>query len=113
MKGYIIYELKADPKTEVVVEVDPEDLATQEREGGLERVGRGEELTLRAGKKFEEAIEQIGPIANAVLAKMTGIAQSVNEVQVDFGVKLNAKWGVVVSGGVDVDLKVALKWKKP
>jgi hypothetical protein len=85
--AFIVYELQSDPQTEVVVSVSNEEFDAQQQEAGLERVARGDDLMVRAKMKFEEAVERIGPIANAVLNKMQPIGESVNEVQVDIGVK--------------------------
>jgi hypothetical protein len=80
---------------------------------GVERVGRGERVLTQASQTFEEALDKIGPLASSVASRMQQITTSMEEVQVEFALKMSAEAGVVLAaGGVEANFKVALKWKR-
>jgi hypothetical protein len=107
MKQYIAFPLAAEKDSVVVVEVD------EREEGGYERAARAPELAQKVGETFEAALEKIGPITRAVIAKLRSLSDNVTEVDVEFGLKMDAKAGVLLaSGGVEANFKVSLKWKR-
>lgn len=67
----------------------------------------------KAQQTFEDAIGRVRPIAEAVLEGLSGLANTPDQVAVEFGIKLSAKAGVVlVSSDAEANLKVSLTWKK-
>jgi hypothetical protein len=106
MKRYVEFAIEP-PGTTVIVEVEVPD------EAGYERAARPGDLAVQAGQSFEQALEKVRPIAQAVLSKLRSVGEALDEVAVEFGLKLDGKWGVIVaSGGVEANFKVALKWKR-
>jgi hypothetical protein len=107
MRHYLAFPL-ASGSDVVVVEVD--ELAEAV---GHEPASLSEAMAQTAGKAFEAALARVKPIAAAVIASMNDISEAVSEVNVEFGLKLNAETGVVItSGGVEANFKVSLKWKR-
>ena len=71
--------------------------------------GRGDTIE-RAKQSFEEAVADIGPIAETILRQVTALAPEA--VSVEFGVKFNAEAGVILaSTAVEGNCKVTLNWK--
>ena len=90
---------------EVVVEVDdvPQGRQLASRGGG---VGR------QAQKTFEEAAAGIRPIADAILAQVKAVQP--DSVAVEFGIKLSASAGVILTSAAgEAHCKITLTWKKP
>jgi hypothetical protein len=107
MKRYLRFDLGAQQGS-VIVEVEE-----PQAEEGIERAARAPELAARAGQTFEAALENIKPIARAVLTKVQDLSEALDEVNVEFGLKLDAKAGVLIaSGGVEANFKIVLTWKR-
>ena len=104
MKQYQKYEL---PGGEVVfAEVEEPASLT-----GEVPASRPEELAGRAASSLEAALEKIKPIARAVVDRVADISASVNEVNVEFSVKLSGSVGLVLATvGSEANFKVSLKW---
>jgi len=70
---------------------------------------RGAGVPAERPRSFEEAIEGIEPIAQAVIKKVERL--KVSQATVEFGVKLTAAAGVVLaSAGGEAHLKLTLTW---
>ncbi len=81
-----------------------------------EEAPRGDQLSSRGGtiekakQSFEEAVADIGPIAETILRQVTALAPEA--VTVEFGIKFNAQAGVILaSSAVEGNCKVTLNWK--
>lgn len=75
---------------------------------------RPDELVGKAAASLEKALAQIKPIARAVIDQVAGISAAVNEVGVEFAVKLSGSVGLVLAtAGGEANFKVALKWVRP
>ncbi len=92
----------------IVVEVEePEGLGTVP----VSRKGAG--VPERAQKSFEEALEGIRPAAQVLIAKLRGLHDPPDEIEVEFGLKMNAEAGAIVAAaGVEANYKVKLTWKR-
>lgn len=67
----------------------------------------------RAKKTFGEAIDRLKPLATTVISKLRDINDPADEVEVEFGVKINAEADMILaSGSAEANYKVTLKWKK-
>ncbi|NEO59624.1 MAG: hypothetical protein F6J98_04065 [Moorea sp. SIO4G2] len=79
---------------------------------GIERVALGSgKQVLKARQTFEEALDQIQPVASAVITKLRDLNQPADEVEVKFGLKLTADAGAVfASVGGEVSYEITLKW---
>ncbi|HIQ00701.1 MAG TPA: hypothetical protein EYH30_00975 [Anaerolineales bacterium] len=89
----------------ILVEVDvPE-------EPGMVPAARGGEVVQRAQQSFEAALEKIRPAAQAIIAKLRALHDPPDEIEVEFGLKMNAEAGAVVAAaGVEANYKVTLTW---
>ena len=78
-----------------------------------DRIGIRDEVVQKATQTFESALENVKPIANAILAKVRNLSQPADEVEVKFGIKISAELGAVVaSGSGEVNYEITLKWKR-
>jgi hypothetical protein len=68
----------------------------------------------RAQTSFEDALEKAQPIASGLVSRLRSIADSPDEVQVEFGLSLSANAGAVLVAGASAgaNYKVTLKWTK-
>ena len=66
-----------------------------------------------AKQTFEEALDKIKPAAQSIITKLRGLHDEPDEIEVEFGIKLNAVAGAIIaSAGVEANYKVTLKWVK-
>lgn len=71
------------------------------------------DLPTRASQTFQEAIAMAKPIAETILNKLSNLSERPQEIDVEFGLKLDAQAGAVISSsGLEANFKVLLKWKK-
>ena len=71
------------------------------------------EFAIKAQKTFEEAIDDIVPLAAAIEKKFSGLTTPANEVEVKFGVKIQGQLSAVVTQiGAEANFEVTLKWKR-
>lgn len=68
----------------------------------------------KAAVSFDQALEKLRPAASAIISKLRDLAESPDEISVEFGIKLNAAAGAVVaSAAVEANYVVKLLWKQP
>ena len=102
MRQLVEYEL--DSGGVVFVEVD-------ELEPGVERIARGDTVAARAATTFEAALDALRPAADALLERLRDSLQPPHQVEVEFGVRLNAKVGAVVAASEgEGHFQVKLTW---
>jgi len=77
------------------------------------RISLADEVAQKAQKNFEEALDNIKPVANAIVKKLRSLNEPAEEVEVKFGIKMTAGLGAVIaSGSAEVNYEITLKWKK-
>jgi len=85
-------------------------------EGGFVPASRGEgdkNVIEKATMTFQEAIDKVKPGAEAIIKKLRGLSDPPDEMQVAFGLKLNAAAGAIIaSAGIEANYTVTLKWVK-
>ncbi len=103
-----LLEFTMEDGSSIFVEVDePEQL------DGTRRVSRSGDLTQKAQISFEEALEKIKPVASSVIKKLKSLNEPADEVEVKFGLKMNAEAGVIIaSASIEANYEVTLKWKR-
>ena len=90
----------------LLVEVD-------EDEPGIERASRMDDLAIKGSQSLEVALEGIRSAANVTLAKLRDVAEAPDEVEVQFGVRLNAQAGAVIAKTeAEGHLQVRMAWKR-
>lgn len=106
MKNLIEFPL--EDGTSIFVEVD-----NDESDGGVIKASRSGEVAIKASQTFESALEKVKPIAQTVISKLRSLHDSPDEVEVGFGLKLNAGVGAVVaSTSMEANYTITLRWKK-
>jgi hypothetical protein len=90
----------------LLVEVD-------EDEPGIERASRLDDLAIKASQSLEAALEGVRSAANMTLSKLRDVAATPDEVEVQFGVRLNAQAGAVIAKTeAEGHLQVRIAWKR-
>ena len=96
--------------TSIYIEVD-EKLPMPKPKPEDELIGRTDEIAAKASKKFEDALNAIKPVANAVINKVKSLNEPADEVGVKFGIKMSAELGAIIaSGSGEVNYEITLKW---
>jgi hypothetical protein len=89
----------------VLVEVD-------DQEPGVARASRVDDMVVQAKQSLEPALDSIRAMANVALEKLRDLAERPDELEVEFGVRLNAEVGAVIAKTqAEGHLKVRLAWK--
>lgn len=102
-----LVEFPMDDGGTIIVEVND-----WEEERGQRRVARDEEGPEQSSQSFEQAIARIRPTTEKVIATLRGLFQPPDEVQMEFGFTLSAKFGAILtSASADANYKVTLRWK--
>lgn len=88
---------------------------SQEAETGrATRGGMLEQVTQNVGKSFLDSLSVISPVAEATMAACRGLANSLDAVEVEFGLKFVAGLDAVIatgSGEGNIRIKLFLKPK--
>lgn len=77
---------------------------------------RGGEGLVSAGEKeknfaFKSAISSVKPLAEDLISVLTSLSKQPDEVEVKFGIKLNAEAGVIVAKtATEAHFEICLKW---
>jgi Trypsin-co-occurring domain 1 len=101
-----LVEFPLEDGTTMLVEIEE---AEQE---GLERISRGDVIE-RAQQTLEKSLEKVRPAAQFILDKLRGLHDSPNEIEVQFGLKLNAESGVVLAAAsMEANYTIILRWAK-
>src|SRR5512144_1799966 len=89
MRGLI--EVPLETGGSLLVEVD------EELEPDVVRVGRAGEIAATARQTLEASLDQLKPMASAVVDRLRTIQHPPQQVNVEFGVKLTAQAGMVIA----------------
>jgi hypothetical protein len=90
--------------------VEVEQLAPEE---GVVPATTPGEVVVKAAQTFEHALVKVKPAANAIINKLRGLSDPPDEIEVEFGLKLDAEAGAfVASVGAEANYKVTLNWKR-
>ena len=67
-----------------------------------------------AHRTFEEAVDRVRPAAQAIISRLRDLADSPDQVQVEFGVGINAEaGGFIASASTTANFKVTITWRRP
>lgn len=82
--------------------------------GPITRDLRDDQVTERARRTFEDAVERVEPAAQAIITRLRGMAQAPDEVQVEFGLDLHAEAGAfIAAASATANFKIAMTWRRP
>jgi hypothetical protein len=77
------------------------------------RIGLGNKVAKKAQQTFESALENVKPLAKAILTKVRDLNDPADEVEVKFGIKLSTELGALIaSGNSEANCEITLKWKR-
>jgi hypothetical protein len=78
---------------------------------GAKGVEQASALEDKAGQAWTEAMDKVAELAEAAVAKLKKATKSCKEVEIEFGVSIGGKTGLIlVEGTLEANLKVVLKW---
>jgi hypothetical protein len=87
----------------VLVEVD--------ERPGVSRAGRASGVVREARTTFEKAVAEVRDAAAGALAQFTAMTRAPDEVELKFGIKLDAEAGAIIARtGIQGQLEVKLRW---
>ena len=73
----------------------------------------GEQITERARQSFEDAVQRVEPAAQAIITRLRSMAQTPDEVQVEFGLDLHAEAGAfIAAAGATANFNIAMVWRR-
>ena len=82
-------------------------------EPGIDRASRVDEVVVKASASLEAAMEQVRAFANATLGKVSDLAQQPDQIEVQFGIRLNAAAEAVIARTeAEGHLQVKLTWTR-
>lgn len=107
MKRLIEFSLDGDDF--ILVEVEEPEAS----DSYSDLVARPGDLVDKTKQSFADAVEKIKPVATTIITKLRSISDPPDEVEVKFGVKMNALAGAIIAAaGVEANYEITLKWKK-
>lgn len=81
---------------------------------GVVRSGRTGELAEEASVSLEEALERVAPAAGALIAKLRGAAEGIDQIDVQFGLKLSGEVGAIIAkSSIEANFTITVTWKAP
>ncbi|NEQ35284.1 MAG: hypothetical protein F6K40_02770 [Okeania sp. SIO3I5] len=102
-----LIEYKIDDEHTILVEV------VEPMPGGLAPVGRTADAVAKSQKTLSEAVDNVKPVAEAIIRKLSNLSNPPSEIAVEFGLKLSAKAGAILTAvGVECNYVVKLTWKE-
>jgi hypothetical protein len=67
----------------------------------------------QARQSFEQAVERIQPAVQSLVERLRSIAETPEEIQIEFGLQLSAQVGAFVAGASSTgNFKVAVTWRR-
>ena len=104
-----LVEFTSDEGT-IYIEVD-EKLPLPKPKPEDELISRTDQIAVKATQSFEDALNGIKPVANAIINKVKSLNEPADQVEVKFGIKMTVGLGAIIaSGSVDVNYEITLKW---
>jgi hypothetical protein len=81
--------------------------------GGVARAARPGETVATLTTSFGAELERLQPMAQAIITKLRGLADSPDEVSVEFGIKMNVEAGLVIArSSAEANFKVTMLWSR-
>jgi len=101
-----IVKMQGDEGVPILVEVRDPGAA------GMQRVARDNTGRVLSTKSFEDALDRIRPVANAVVKCIREIDVTPEAVEVKFGLKLSVEADVIISStAAEANFEFTLTWK--
>ena len=104
-----LVEFTSDEGT-IYIEVD-EKLPIPKPKPEDELISITDEIAAKATETFEDALNGVKPVANAIINKVKSLNEPADAVEVKFGIKMSVGLGAIIaSGSGDVNYEIILKW---
>jgi hypothetical protein len=101
-----LVEFELENGETILVEVEEPDA------GGLERASAAD-VVVRARQSFAQALDKVQPLASAIVKTVTAMSDPPDELQVEFGLKLSAEAGVILTcAGMEANYTLTLTWRR-
>ncbi|GGP85925.1 hypothetical protein GCM10010278_75460 [Streptomyces melanogenes] len=85
----------------------------REVDESLVRVGRGDGSVNRAQRTFGQMLDTVRPVAESFVGRFRDLANSPDEITLEFGVSLSAEADVVIaSTATEANFSVTLTWNR-
>jgi len=82
-------------------------------EPGIDRAARIDDMVVKASESLETALEQVRVVASTAIAKLGDLDRQPEQVEVEFGIRLNAEAGAVIARTqAEGHLQVKLAWNR-
>ena len=102
-------EVPLDDGGSMLVEVELD----EEEQDGMVPAARAGEMATKATQTLQEALEQVRPGAEAVVAKLREMSARPDEMEVTFGLKMSAEAGAfIASASTEANFSVLLRWNR-
>jgi hypothetical protein len=86
---------------------------TEHTVGTVTRGLKGGEVVERAQQTFDEAVGRIRPAVESVIAQLRSLAETPDEVHVEFGLDLHAEAGAFIAAvSTTANFTVGLTWRR-
>ncbi len=86
---------------------------TDRTSGPVTRGLRGGDVAGRAQQTFEEAAGRVRPAVEGVIAQLRSLAETPDEVHVQFGLDLHAEAGAfIAAASTTANFTIALTWRR-
>jgi hypothetical protein len=86
-------------------------VAVADDEPGIERAARVDGLMIKARVDLASALDQVRVLAETALARLRDLADQPQQVELEFGVRLNAEAGAVIARTqAEGHLQITLTW---
>ncbi len=103
-----LIEFPLEDGTAILVEAD-----VPEEPGMVPAMRGGPGMPEKAGQTFEAALDKIRPAAQTIIQKLRALHDPPDQIQVEFGLKLNAQAGAfIAAAGTEANYRVTLTWKR-
>ena len=103
-----LIEFTLEDGTTILVEVD-----MPEEPGMVPAAQGGPGMPEKAQETFEAALDKIRPAAQTIIQKLRALHDPPDQIQVEFGLKLNAQAGAfIAAASTEANYRVTLTWKR-
>ena len=103
-----LLDLDLEQGGSILVEVDE-----LEQPGPVTRGGRPDEAVIKAGETLEHVLAQLGPTVRGIVSELRSAAESPDELEVEFAIKLSTNANLVIARmGGEANFRIALRWSR-
>ena len=102
-----LLDLGLDEGGSILIEVD------DPRGGAMTRGGGPAEVVVKASETLEHVLGQLSPVLRGIVSRLRESAESPDEVQVEFAIKLSTDANLIIAHtGGEANFRIALTWSR-